>query len=158
MGDPMALAASLRDARGEVQVESVDEGTLHGSVNEVWVSLLEYRYRLLRPTRAVPELGCRLASLEDLACMKLSAIAHRSDRKDFIDIHVLADRIDLPEMLDLYREKFEVRDIGHVLHSLTYFDEADATAMPAMLRDIGWEDVKADLRNRVRAFVRGRQG
>ena len=107
------------------------------------------------PLLVSTELGCRVASLQDLACMKLSAISQRGDRKDFIDLYVLGDEMDLPGMLDLYREKFEVRDIGHVLHSLTYFDEADATEMPAMLRAIAWEDVKADLRRRVREFVRG---
>lgn len=90
--------------------------------------------------------------------MKLSAVAQRADRRDFIDIYVIGDRVELPEMLDLYREKFGVRDIGHVLHSLTYFDEADATEMPAMLRDLKWDEVKDGLRRRVRDFVRARRG
>lgn len=158
MGDPLVLARSLEETGIEWEVESVDEGTLHAYATGVRVSFLEFRYPFLRPTIEAGEFGCRLAALEDLACMKLSAVAQRGERKDFIDLHVLGERIDLPEMLDLYREKFEVRDIGHVLHSLTYFDEAEATETPAMLVDLSWDEVKDELRRRVREFVRGRGG
>lgn len=157
MGDPLVLAASLREAGLGLEVQSVDEGTLHGAVNGVRVTFLEYRYPLLRPAHELPELGGRIAALEDLACMKLAAVAQRADRKDFIDVHALGRHLDLSEMLDLYRQKFDVRDIGHVLHGLTYFDETDATEMPAMLEEVSWDEVKESLHRRVREFVRDRR-
>jgi hypothetical protein len=52
-------------------------------------SFLEYRYAPLVEPVEWAEYGCRLAGLEDLACMKLSAIGGRGAKKDFIDIYAL---------------------------------------------------------------------
>lgn len=49
-------------------------------------SNLEYRYPLLQSPTIWKEMDCSLASLDDLACMKLSAIAGRGARRDFCDI------------------------------------------------------------------------
>jgi hypothetical protein len=39
-----------------------------------------------------PENGATLASLDDLACMKLSAITQPGSRKDFYNVHTLITR------------------------------------------------------------------
>ncbi|NIQ96181.1 MAG: nucleotidyl transferase AbiEii/AbiGii toxin family protein, partial [Desulfuromonadales bacterium] len=67
----------------------MERGTLHGTVAGIRVSFLEYRYPLLQPLVPWATYGFSLASLEDLACMKLSAIAQRGAKKDFIDLHAL---------------------------------------------------------------------
>jgi len=154
MGDPLLLANRIRDAGTVLVVEAVDEGTLHADAVGTRVSFFEYRYPLLRPLVRWEEYGCMLASLEDLACMKLAAIAGRGDKRDFVDVDALAGRdMEFAEMLDLYRQKFEVRDIGHLLFSLTYFDDADQTSLPEMLHDVDWAQVKRRLQDQVRAFV-----
>ena len=71
-----------------------------------------------------------LASPEDLACMKLSAIAQRGARKDFCDLYALGKTsFSLQEMLDFYRKKFSIRDIGSVLYGLIYFDDTESERM-----------------------------
>jgi hypothetical protein len=88
-------------------------------------------------------MGCNLAFLEDLACMKLSAIAQRGARKDFCDIYALGKKFfSLKEMLDFYQKKFNIRDIGSVLYGLVYFDDAESERMPRMLWDINWGEIK----------------
>ena len=61
----------------------------HGRVNRVRVSFLEFRYPLLARTARWPKAGCHIASIRDIACMKLAAIAQRGSRKDFIDLWAL---------------------------------------------------------------------
>jgi hypothetical protein len=90
--DPLRLAQDLNDQGIVFVTRSIERGTLHGSVSGVQVSFLEYRYPLLQPLVAWPMFGCTLASPEDLACMKLSALAQRGAKKDFIDIYALGIR------------------------------------------------------------------
>jgi hypothetical protein len=71
--DPMRLAADIRDSVGEFTVTDTAEGTLHGQADGVKFSFLEYRYAALVEPVDWPEYGCRLAGLEDLTYMKLSA-------------------------------------------------------------------------------------
>jgi hypothetical protein len=121
----------------------------------VKLSFLEYNYPLLAPSVVWPEYGCRIAGLEDLAAMKLSAIANRGARKDFIDIYALGrGSFSLDGMLGLYRRKFATQDLAHILMSLTYFDDADQEAPPEMLWPLGWDEVKRTAEAWVKAYVR----
>jgi hypothetical protein len=154
--DPMVLAAVIRDTVSNFTVRGTDAGTLHGQASGVMLSFLEYRYPALVASPEWPEYGCQLASLEDLACMKLSAIGSRGSKKDFIDIYALGrTRLALSEMLDLYRQKYGVQDVGHIVMSLSYFDDAEPEDMPAMLWDHDWSDIKRTIEGWVSEFVRG---
>jgi hypothetical protein len=141
--DGMILAQSLRNSNIDLDIEQVSSGTLHGSVKGVRVSFLQYQYPLLKPLEQWNEMSCPLASLEDLACMKLSAIAQRGARKDFCDIYALGKKaFSLSQMLGFYQKKFSIRDIGSVLYGLVYFDDAESERMPRMLLDVGWREIK----------------
>lgn len=95
--------------------------------------------------------GCALASLTDLACMKLSALAQRGAKKDFVDIYALGIQYcSLPDMLDWYRQKYAVTDFTHVLYSLTYFDDADRERMPRMFWESSWRTIKKTIAQWVR--------
>ena len=147
--DPQRLVGSLRDEGVTIEDARTDRGTVHGLVESVRVSLIEFRYPLLAP---VERLGpAPIAGLEDLAAMKLSAIAQRGTRRDFIDVHTLACEFrPLPELLELYRRKFGVEDVAHVVYGLSYFDDAEGEQMPTMLRATDWDAVKAAFRRWIR--------
>jgi hypothetical protein len=153
VGDVMILAQSLRNAKLDFLTEQTAPGTLHGSVSTVRVTFLEYQYPLLNELTYWPEAGCSLASLEDLACMKLSAVAQRGARKDFCDIYALGiKRFSLEEMLDLYRKKFGIQDIGHILYGLVYFDDAESERMPKMLWNAKWTEIKRTIQSWVKVL------
>lgn len=57
-------------------------------------------------------------------------------------------------MLDAYRRKFAVSDIGHVLTALTWFDDADKDAEPVLRSRDTWSEVKATLRAWVKDAAR----
>lgn len=151
MGDALIVAQRLRDANFKFVTAQTAPGTLHGSISNVRMTFLEFRYPLLKPLVHWKEMNCSLASLEDLACMKLSAIAQRGARKDFCDLYALGMKhFKLQEMLDLYRQKFNIPDIGHVLYGLVYFDDAENERMPKMLWDVKWMDVKKTIQGWVK--------
>jgi hypothetical protein len=147
---PLRLARQIEDSGLSVDVEDVERGTLHARASGVRLSFLEYRYPLLRPLLTAREPGLRVASLEDIAAMKLAAVAQRGSRKDFVDLFALGRVLTLEQMLDLYRRKYGIRDAGHVLFGLSYFDDADKERMPVMLRRWSWAEIKDAVRGWVR--------
>lgn len=149
--DPLRLAAGMRGQGVDIENPSPSRGTLHGSVGGVRVSLLEYRYPLLGAIAEIEGLAAPIAALEDLAAMKLAAVAQRGSRRDFIDVHALALGFrPLPELLDAYRRKYATDDVAPVIHALSHFDDADKERQPALLRDVDWAVVKSDVTGWIR--------
>lgn len=144
--EPLSLARELQDSVPFVTT-GIEPRTLFGTIHGVRASFFEFRYPALAPVLDWPEFGCRLASLQDLACMKLSAVVQRGSKKDFVDLYALGKAgLALTDMLDWYTERFGVQDIAHVLYALVYFDDADGERMPRMLWKIGWAEIKETLR------------
>jgi hypothetical protein len=152
--EPLGLAERLRSQVPELETVSVAPGTLHARLFGVRCSFLSYRYPLLRPTVAWPEFKCELASLEDLACMKLAAVAQRGARKDFLDVFALGRQgLGLGRMIALYQQKYETRDVAHVLAGLCYFDDAEREPMPVILAPADWAEVKSAVRSWVTDYA-----
>jgi len=155
IADPLELASDLRRSGIPFDVTDSEKGTLHGTASGVRLSFLEYRYPLLFAPVEWTEYQTRLAALEDLACMKLSAIGGRGAKKDFIDIYALGrERFALGQMLNLYQRKYEIRDLGHAVFALTYFDDAEEEDTPNMLWGVQWNEVKSTMEDWVREYVR----
>ena len=87
ISDPLVFAQRLRDTGLAFETGQTAPGTLYGRIGNVRVSFIEFRYPFLQPLVTWPANGIALASMDDLACMKLSAIAQRGSRKDFYDVH-----------------------------------------------------------------------
>jgi len=152
--DPLALAGELGAAGPRWHVEGLAPGTLHARVDDVAVSLLRYTYPLLAPLVDWPEYACRLASLEDLGCMKLAAIAQRGAKKDFFDLHALLRAGDtLPRLLQAFARKYAGADPAPVLVGLCYFDDADLDPDPVRLTSPAWEIVREEIREATLSVV-----
>jgi hypothetical protein len=149
-GQPVDLRESLAGRGIDLEPTALAAGTVHGRIGGVKVSFLEFRPALLEPLVEWPELGCRLASCPDLAAMKLLAVAQRGTKKDFIDVHALAQQMPLAEMLVCYQRRFGLTDTSRLLASLCFFDDAEDDPMPVMLEPIRWETVKREVEDMVR--------
>ncbi len=151
--DPERLEERVFTALPGARVTGRARGTLHLEVGSVPVSVLSYRYPLLQATEARAGLDVRVASREDLACMKISAIAGRGAAKDFWDLHVLLEHGaaggELPTLLRSYERKFPVEDVGHVVRSLAYFGDAEAAPLPAGLSEREWREIRRSMESRV---------
>lgn len=109
-------------------------------VDSIKVDVVNYRYNLLKPI--LEEDHIRMASPEDIAAMKLSAIAGRGSKKDFIDLYFLMNHFSLEEMMSFYKEKYSDGSEFAVMKSLTYFEDADNEAMPKMFENVEWKAIK----------------
>lgn len=101
---------------------------------------LRHNYPLLKPIHNIE--GINMYSLEDIAAMKLNAVANRGAKKDFYDIYSLLDSFSMDTMLNFYREKYRQMNDLMVMKSLAYFDDAELEPDPVTLLDVAWEDVK----------------
>jgi predicted nucleotidyltransferase component of viral defense system len=108
----------------------------------------------LKPMLTWKEYNCPLASLADLACMKLAAIAQRGSKKDFVDIYALGqETFSLTNMLTFYRRKYDVQDIGHILYGLSYFDQAEKERTPRMIWNVDWKEIRKTIQSWVKSFA-----
>jgi Nucleotidyl transferase AbiEii toxin, Type IV TA system len=114
---------------------------LHASGTKI--SFIGYQYPLLFPLTDFQALA--VADVRDIACMKLSALASRGSRRDFVDLYVLARQYGIPQLLDLFQRRFAQTNYNllHIRKSLTYFADAENEPMPEMLIPLEWEEVKA---------------
>ena len=90
----------------------------------------------------IEENGLRLASIKEIAAMKISAICNRGTKKDFVDLHFLLKRYSIRELLNFYMQKYPDGSEFIVIKSLTYFEDAEEDPMPFMLIPVEWKEIK----------------
>ncbi len=135
------LLQKIQDLPGVAVVERAQQ-TLHLTIGGTKVSFLGYSYPLLFPLATF--LDVPIADPRDIACMKITAIASRGTKRDFVDLHAACERFGLREVLTLFSKKYARTGYNrlHILKSLTYFVDAEKDPMPHMLLPLDWETVK----------------
>ena len=143
---PEALIRRMKTLAGFALASQAPD-TLHATVQSIKVSFLAYPYAVLFPFANF--LGVNVADARDIACMKLSAIASRGTKRDFVDLYVASDQYGLAQLLECFKQKYpEVNySLTHLLKSLTWFEDADKEPMPDMLAPLSWEGVKRFFRS-----------
>jgi hypothetical protein len=147
------LSAKLTTLPEFVQ-DGTTKGTVWGEIGQTRFSMFYYKYPLLKQTVVFE--GIQLASLADIAAMKIHAIEDRGTRRDFVDVYFLSKKYSLEEMLDFYQKKYAVLEdhLYSILRSLDYFEDAEQEQqMPQMLVNVGWEEVKKYFRKETRRLV-----
>ncbi|MCL2651317.1 MAG: nucleotidyl transferase AbiEii/AbiGii toxin family protein [Candidatus Azobacteroides sp.] len=87
----------------------------------------------------------RMASIEEIAAMKMEVIGNGGRKKDFWDIHELLDYLSLEQMLALHAERYLYSHSKEVLtNRLVDFQFADDNVTPICLKGKYWELIKED--------------
>lgn len=151
--EPTTVLKDVQSIGFAVEVRRNDEGTFLAQVGGVDYSVFRYRYQLVE--RPVLFEGCRLASLQDIAAMKMTAIVQRATKRDYVDLHAIfkSGHVELDEAVSTMRKKFPGVDPSFALRALGYFADVEQQPMPIMLAKTSWEDVKREL---VAVLDRGR--
>lgn len=93
--------------------------------------------------------GIIMAGLKDIGAIKIASITGRGDKKDFIDLYFLLQHFSLKELIECYTLKFETVSVFHVIRSLTYFDDAEASPLPMLFAQFDWNEAKETIRKAV---------
>lgn len=150
--NPKELLDKLYDYKPTVLQETT--GTLDVMIDEVKFSFIEYRYPIVGEFTQFSDVD--LASVIDIACMKLTAISSRGSRKDFIDLHFILNTQSLDKVFEKFEQKFKNIKYSktHILKSLTYFLDAESDPDVDYLVEASWEDVKASLTQQVVEYMK----
>ena len=137
--DVQPVIGMLRDTFSIQSLETA-QNTVRGEAGGIKLDIMSHRY----PTIGTPATvdGIRMASLEDIAAMKLNAIANRGSKKDFWDYAELLNLFSRDEMLGFFAEKYSDENVWYVEKSLSYFEDAEEEPSPRDLKGRTWDDVK----------------
>jgi len=118
------------------------EGNLLLEARGLHVGFFGYGYPLIAPADTME--GVTVAGLADIGLMKLDALISRGSRKDFYDLHAIAQQIPLPELLRLGPVKYpHARDFEIMaVESLVLFENADRDVDPELLAPVSWDRVR----------------
>ncbi len=106
--------------------------TLKGIMNGIFVDLLRHDYHYFANHLHLE--GITMASKQDIAAMKVNAIAGNGSRaKDFIDIYFLLKEFSFSEVIGFYTTRYNSRNDFHAIKSLTFFDDLIPEEWPVML-------------------------
>lgn len=87
-----------------------------------------------------------LASIKDIAIMKLIAISQRGTKKDFFDLYYICNNfnITIKNILDMLEKKYEKNKINylHIIQSLAYFEDAEDENLPKVFIKYDWDTIK----------------
>ena len=146
--EPTRLRADLAETCGALKPLQIEKGTLTVEAEGVKASFFHYPYPLLKPLIEREGLF-PMASLLDIALMKLTAIADRGVRKDFIDLHaILHAGATLDEVFAALPGKFPGANYQryHFLKALTYFEDAKEEPLVFLGKPPDWEEIMAFFR------------
>ena len=98
------------------------KNTLKGEINGIKVDFITHSYRdAIKPLTIE---GVRMASLEDIAAMKLNAIIGSGSRvKDFVDMAYLSSHLSLKKMIQAYAVKYSENNPIMALKALNFHND-----------------------------------
>lgn len=142
--DIPSIRAQLKNTLDSFQTTLADSswGNLVFLANDVRVGFYGYGFPLIAPLSEYE--GIRLASIEDIALMKLDAMLSRTARKDFYDLYFICQTISLRHLFEKSLIKFpSVRDFeAQTTKRLVYFENAENESEPSLIDNVSWKIVK----------------
>lgn len=136
---------------GNFKIINTSENIKVFLINDIKVDIVNYPYEWIDD--AIYKDDLVLASIKDIAAMKLAAITGRGTKKDFIDFYFLLKRYSLEQLIELYKQKYPDSSIFMLLKSIPYFDDAEIDINPKMLIDTKWEQVKTSILHEVNRYL-----
>lgn len=138
---------------GRVGIISCTETIRRLTIDDVKVDIVDYS-DVPWIDGAVVSDNLRLASLRDIAAMKMNAIVGRGSRKDFVDLYFLLQHFSFSDIMDCYRQKYPAGTDYRAMMSSVYFKDAEIQPMPEMLSEATWDMMKSFIKRTVDHYNR----
>jgi hypothetical protein len=122
--DQFVLQEHLQN-KYKFKADYIDRNTLKGNASGVALDFITHNYENVGEIAIIE--GVRLASLQDIAAMKLNAIINNGTRlKDFLDIVFLGEKIPFNEMVRAYEDKYKTSAVM-AAKAVLYHNDIDHT-------------------------------
>jgi len=92
--------------------------------------------QFIRPIQVIDNI--RIASIEDIAAMKLEAITTRLEKKDYWDIAELLFKFSFYDMFEFYKQRYPWNDLRGVIEKITLIDKCDTQPDPITINSNTW--------------------
>ncbi len=153
--DTAKLFEKIKSVFQDFKILKIQEenNTLTVLIDEnIKISFFTYKYKLIN--NFINEENLKLASVEDIALMKLSAILSRATIKDYIDLYFILKKYELNDLLKKSKEKFPDIDTNLILKSLVYFKDIENEPINFKGDNkISFEKVKEELERIIKNFI-----
>ena len=138
--DSIQVGAYLTAELGLTE-SSIEKNTVLGRVEGIKLDCIAHPYPMVVGVQQFDHV--RLLAVEDIAAMKLNAIANRGTKKDFWDLYELSQHFDREQILSFYEKKYPHGSRWSVEKSLSYFVDADGDPDPICLKGLNWTQIKS---------------
>lgn len=129
------------------------EGTLIMRLDRVASSFFYYPYPLIFPFVEFENFP-PIASIKDIAAMKMIAIGDRGTKRDFYDVYFLLKKFSLEEIFAWVKKKYPKYNIYPAVRGLTYFKDAQEKSQRRtyLIKYVSWLRVKKTLIQKVNEY------
>ena len=131
---------------GEIEVKQNQKGTCDIILNGVQISFFYYPNPVIKKFVEVEEMPkLKIASILDLAVMKIIAIGGRGAKKDFFDLYNIITKcnITIDELVEGLVKKCGANiNYANIVMGLSYFEDAEQEILPKTFVEYNWEEIK----------------
>lgn len=125
----------------------IEEGSLIGFISGVKIDIIYHPFPWL--DHAVIEDGMRIASIADIAAMKMHAIINSGKRpKDFVDLAFLSMHYSYNELKQMLLKRYPVYDPIMADKAVIYFGDIDEDLIPS-IKMLGYQFDFEAIKNRI---------
>ncbi len=141
--------SSYLENQKKFRLNYIQKNTLKGQIEDIQVDLITHAYPLVKDIVIAD--GIRIASLDDIAAMKLNAIVGSGSRlKDFVDIAFLSSHLSLAQMIGAYEQKYSSRNPVMIFKALAYHEDINFNEPIKYLKGVyNWDVIKNRLEHMV---------
>lgn len=101
----------------EIEITQMEKNTVSCKIDDdIYLSFFAYNYELLKPL--IKTEYFEIASIDDIACMKLSAISSRAEEKDYVDLYFISQKITLKDLIHSCQKKYPIINEAVLLKAL----------------------------------------
>lgn len=100
----------------------------------------------------IEEEGIRIATIEDIATMKLDTISRGGRKKDFWDLSEILETHRMTDLLAIYQKKYPWHEIEDVVKGLSDFTTAEQTPDPICYKNKNWDNIKMEMMDHVESL------
>lgn len=131
---------------GEIEIQQNQKGTCDLILNGVQISFFYYPNPLIDNVIKVDEMpNLKMASIIDIAIMKIVAIGGRGSKKDFFDLYYIIQKchISISELAKgLIRKCGNHINYVNIIMGLSYFEDAEEEILPKTYVECDWNKIK----------------
>jgi len=121
--DVEVVLKNFQEKFPNIKISRALKDTILADIDGVSFSLFYYPYEVLHSPSMFRTI--QIASLADIAAMKMVAVSMRGKSRDFIDVYFLLKKFSLKQMIGFTLKKYPAFQEMSILKGLVYFEDVD---------------------------------